>query len=263
MTITTQKTSESRWDRIRARLQRIAEWLFTVRKVGFGLLAMSVSVGFYGHISSYGTLNWNQFFQDFYANISSELGSVAITVLIIDSLYQRRQREEEKARLIRQMSSKENGLALQAAEELRALGAVKDGALRGANLEGANLEGVRLGRADLRDARMDFSNLSQSYMYFANLERADMSGVNFQGAVLTGANLRNADLVTAKLHGTLLSEADLTHAKLDHAEFDEQTQLPDKTTWAKGADLSRFTDPNHPNYWRSAMSESPAYKGKK
>lgn len=260
MTITTQKTTESRWDVLSGRVTRWLGRVFTVGTVGIVLVVMSLAIGVFGYLRTQDSFEFNSFLEEFYANISSELGSVAITVLIIDRLNQRRQREEEKARLIRQMGNKVNGIALQAVEELRALEAIKDGSLINVSLEEANLQGVRLGRVDLRGARMDFANLSGGHLFFANMERADMSGVNFSGAVLTGANLRYADLVAADLRGTLLSEADLSHAKLDRAQFDENTQLPDKTNWRKDVDLTRFTDPTHPNYWRSEMTESFAYQ---
>jgi hypothetical protein len=269
MTITEIKTSENWWDRLKNRLRRITNYLLEVRRVGVILLLLSLLSGIYGYQVNYrqpdGTVDWNwqQFIQDFYANISAELGSVAITVLIIDYLNDRRQREEEKERLIRQMGSTERGLAMAAVEELKALGAVKDGSLVGINLEQAVLTGVRLGRVDLRHARMDFADLSEGHLYFANLERADMSGCDLRGTVLTGANLRHADLVAAKLDGALLSEVDLTHCKLDRALFSDRTQLPDKSNWSPGVDMRRFTDPQHPQYWRSAMPESPAYDGRR
>ncbi len=260
MTITTQKTTESRWDIVWGRISRNASRVFTVGNVGIVLVIMSLTIGIFGFTATHDGFDPQEFLREFYANISSELGSVAITVLIIDRLNQRRQKEEEKARLIRQMGNKVNGIALQAVEDLRALNALKDGSLANANLEESNLQGVRLGRVDLRGARMDFSNLSGGHLFFANMERADMSGVNFSGAVLTGANLRFADLVAADLRGTLLSEADLSHAKLDRAQFDENTQLPDKSNWRPDIDLTKFTDPAHPNYWRSEMPESFAYQ---
>lgn len=263
MTITTQKSQESRLDRLSVRFRKFFDWLFTVRKVGLALLILSVSVGMYGQLRVHGTLNFSELVEEFYANVSSELGSVAITVLIIDSLYQRRQLEQEKQRLIRQMSSTENGLALQAVEELRALGSIKDGSLVFADLEEANLENARLGRADMRQARMDFSNLSEAKLYFANLEKADMSGVNLQKAVLSGANLREVDLVAADLRGALLSEADLTDAKLTNTRFDLETLLPDGKRWSTTTDLGRFTDPQHSDYWRSSLAESPAYINRK
>ena len=269
MTITTQKTTETRWDQLRTRFSNFILNATTVFNSGLILLILSVSFGFTGyrivHVDTSPAQQetaWYKFWADYYANISAEFGSVAITVLIVDTLSRRRQKQDEKQRLIRQMSNKDNGIALQAVEELRALNALKDGTLRRINIEEANLSGVRLGRVDMRQARMDFSTLSEAHLFFANLERADMSGVDLSGAVLTGANMRYVNLVAADLRGTLLSEVDLMHAKLDNAKFDENTRLPDNSNWHKGVILDRFTDPTHPNFWRSQMVESPAYDSK-
>lgn len=267
MTITTQKTTETRWDIIRSRVGNFITSITTVFNVGLALLVVSLATGIYGYwvvnvLPPDGAgWNWSQFFMDYYANISSEAFSVAITVLIIDTLNRRRAKQEERGRLIRQMGNKENGIALQAAEELRGMNAHKDGSLRGIELEGANLHTVRLGAADLRGARMDFSDFSDAQLFFANLERADMSGVNFQGAALTNANLRDTNLVAANLSGALLLGADMTNAKIEKAVWSEDTQLPDNTRWRDSTDLTRFTDPTHPQYWRSDMTESPAYSG--
>lgn len=261
MTITTQKTSETRWDRFREGAARIFTRIFTVFNVGIGLLLISFAVGIFGYTQTHDTpFNWRDFWTDYYANISAEFGSVAITVLIIDSLNRRRQKEEEKQRLIRQMGSKENGLALQAVEELRVMGALKDGSLRGMNFEEADLHSAQMGRVDMRQAKMDFSKLQKAVLFFADLENADMSGVQMEGTVLTFANLRSTNLVAADLRGALLMGADLTNAKLDQARFDENTQLPDQSNWHKGVDMTRFTDQNHEEYWRSHMLESPAYR---
>ena len=268
MTITTQKTTETRWDKIRARVARFFVNVTTVFNFGLILLVLSLGSGIIGYRVVHNTPEpqqdtfWYTFWADYYANISAEFGSVAITVLIIDTLSRRRQKQEEKQRLIRQMSNKDNGIALQAVEELRALNALKDGTLRRINIEEANLSGVRLGRADLRQARMDFSSLDEGHLFFANLERADMSGVDLSSAVMTGANLRYANLVAADLRGALLTEVDLMHAKLDNAKFNENTRLPDNTNWTSESDLKRFTDPTNPNFWRSQMVESPAYDSK-
>lgn len=260
MTITTQKTTETRLDRIREVAGRVFTRVFTVFNVGLGLLIASVIVGIIGYNQTHDNrFTWRDFWQDYYANISAELGSVAVTVLIIDQLNRRRQKDEEKQRLIRQMGSKENSMTLQAVEELKVMGALKDGSLVGQNFEEANLHGANMGRVNMRHAKMDFSDLREAVLFFADMEYADMSGVKARKTVFTFANLKNANLVAADLRGALMMGADLTFAKLDQAAFDENTQLPDKTNWFKGIDLTRFTDPEHAQYWRADMPESPAY----
>ena len=65
-----------------------------------------------------------------------------------------------------------------------------------------------------------------------------------------------ADLASADLFG-----ADLMYANLTGADFAEDTRLPDGTHWTPDTDITRFTDPDHPRFWRSDDPESPAYGG--
>lgn len=262
MTITEVKATNTRWEKFIYRLNHIAAWMFEVRKVGIALLILSVSTGIYGYWLTHPNepFIWRKFIFDFYTNISTEFFSIAVTVLIIDSLYQRRQREDEKRRLIRQIGSQERTIALPALTELRAMDAIKDGSLVGVDLERANLHDVKLGHADLRRVKMDFVDLSDSLLSFANLEGADMSGANLKKTMLIGANMRRVNLVAANLKGAYLRDADLTFVKFENARFDETTQLPDGEYWTHETDMHRFTNPQHPKYWRSSLSESHAYR---
>jgi hypothetical protein len=58
-----------------------------------------------------------------------------------------------------------------------------------------------------------------------------------------------------------LSGANLQGADLTGAKFDENTTLPDGTKWTPDTDMTRFTDPEHPEFWRSDIKWSPAYRG--
>ena len=51
------------------------------------------------------------------------------------------------------------------------------------------------------------------------------------------------------------------YANLTGADFAEDTRLPDGTHWTPDTDITRFTDPDHPRFWRSDDPESPAYGG--
>jgi len=54
--------------------------------------------------------------------------------------------------------------------------------------------------------------------------------------------------------------SNLQGATLDGATFDQTTTLPDKTLWTPDTDMTRFTDPDHPQFWRSENPWSPAYR---
>jgi hypothetical protein len=52
----------------------------------------------------------------------------------------------------------------------------------------------------------------------------------------------------------------LQGTNLAGAQFDPQTILPDSTHWMSDTDMARFTDPQHPHFWRSDNPHSPAYR---
>jgi hypothetical protein len=60
-----------------------------------------------------------------------------------------------------------------------------------------------------------------------------------------------------------LKESNLLGVNLEGTRFDETTILPDGTHWIPETDMRRFTDPNHPNFWRSDDPRSPAYRTKR
>ena len=84
----------------------------------------------------------------------------------------------------------------------------------------------------------------------ARLEGADLLGANLRWAVLLGANLEGANLRGADLRGANLRRARLERAEIEEAMVDEETVVPDSTHWTPSTDLSRFTDPQHPRFWR-------------
>lgn len=181
--------------------QRFIGW-WTSRKLldiaGVALLALAFLVGSLGYFNELGELLYltetaQQIIAEFYASVSTELASIAITILFVDALYQHRETEREKRRLILQMGSPDNAFAREAVRALRSRGWLGDGSLQGAWLGGANLQGAFLG--------------------LANLQGADLRAANLQGANLMDANLREADLRYANLHGADLGDANLEGAK--------------------------------------------------
>ena len=163
-------------------------------------------------------------------NLGTEImGAVAIYLILNQFIEGRERREAEgrkaeqyKSDVIRRMGSAVHDVAIEAAEEAKAHGWLYDGSLQGAYLVGADL----------------------------------------RGALLIGADLERAYLVSADLRGAFLSCANLRGARLKAACFDDGTRLPDGTNWMPGTDMARFTDPQHPDFWRSDYLLSPAYQPK-
>jgi uncharacterized protein YjbI with pentapeptide repeats len=128
---------------------------------------------------------------------------------------------------------------------------------RDAELKRADLSGAQLRGSDWSCATLQKANLSTANLREANMQGADLRMTNLRGANLQGANLRLVGLKGANLVGANLAGASMWDAKLD-----ESTTLPDGTKWLPGTELTRFTDPDHPNFWRSDDPNSPAYRGK-
>jgi uncharacterized protein YjbI with pentapeptide repeats len=189
---------------------------------------------------------------EFASNLSAELGGIALTILLIDHLISRRELLQHKRQLSRQMSSRDNGTALSAVEELRASGWLTDGSLAGAYLRWANLQHSDLRKANLE--RIDFANaiLSnvrlgpdivfgyseedddpfeeppfEAVVYYpeteydfhelernrVNLRNANLAFVNLSSSILNLSDLRGANLYGAKLHGIVLFGANLHQAR--------------------------------------------------
>ena len=72
---------------------------------------------------------------------------------------------------------------------------------------------------------------------------------SLQRAFLAMANLEGTDLYEANLQGAVLARANLEGAHLEGAFLSDYTTLPDGTKWTPDTDMTRFTDPKHPDFW--------------
>jgi uncharacterized membrane protein len=152
--------------------RRVLLW-WNLQRVAVGLLILALIIAVYGYLNQHG--NWQSplsFIADFYANISTELISIVITILVIDGLNERRAIQQEKQALILQMSSPTNFIAKEAARILRMRGWLTDGTLQGANLLRANLRKVLLVKADLRGALFYKAEIWDAYFHETNLTGA-------------------------------------------------------------------------------------------
>jgi hypothetical protein len=193
--------------------------------IGIFLLLISILIGFLNLYPE----NWEfaDVIKDYYANVSTELIGIAITVLLIDALYEYRQNLQLKEQLIREMRSPDNGIALRAVEELRAHKWLFDGSLKGASLRKANLAGCNMKEAKLDGADFTGANLKNASFREASMELVTLSGANLEGAFLRGAKLYQAGVSGAILKNAILTSADLEGADFSGAIFNSATQWPD------------------------------------
>ena len=160
-----------------------------VRWFGFLLFLLSISFGVTGYLSQHKSFSMSSLWGDFYANISTELVSIAITVLFVDFLYSRKSKEELKKQLIREMGNANNVIALRAVNELRAHGWLRDGTLKNERFYNSDLT-----NADLKDANLSGVSFTDVIFRKANLANAKLNKASIIGCDLSGANFARADL---------------------------------------------------------------------
>jgi hypothetical protein len=166
----------------------------TPQKVAFGILVIGFLVFIFGyHYQHPEGWDLQSLTTDFYANLSTELISISITVLVIDSLYKHHETLGEKKRLILEMGSPDNGIATRAVQIMqRETSYVLDGSLNLKSFWRANLDGAEL--------------------YSAELEGASFHYASMVGVELPGANLRNVAFWSTNLEGAFIQDADLSGA---------------------------------------------------
>lgn len=140
--------------------------------------------------------------------------------------------------------------------------------LKQADLYKANLEDARLDEANFQGATMGAVNLRGATLEATNLQQADLEEADLREANLWEADLRGADMWSANMQGATLHRANLRGASnLQTAFFDAETVLPDAEYigkaddgtllydrhWSPDVDMTRYSNPDHPNFWEREM----------
>jgi len=236
------------------------------------------------------------YWQNIYVTIVGAIG----TVLIIDQRAEQRAIRQRKQELIAQLGSASYDFAIEAVRLLRMEGWLRDGSMRGASLMGvnlpqanfaftdfvgaqffqtnlqkadikhSNLQGIQFHGSNLQEVNFSLSNLTnaelggvyleQSILFRADCTQTRLSAAHLQNSDMKYANLKNAQLLHANIEGADMRDANLEGANLWRIICNNYTVLPDNSYWTPDTDLSRFTDPNHPQFWRSTDPASPAYR---
>lgn|GEM_PF-2604064 len=105
------------------------------------------------------------------------------------------------------------------------------------------------------------ADFSDAYIIQCSLVGINWSRANIKNGSITESNLTNAILNQANLSGVNLQNTGLRHASLIGTTFTEGTQLPDSTEenpifWTHDTDMTKYTDPNHPNFWEPDYSKT-------
>ncbi len=159
-----------------------------------------------------------------------------------------------KAQLMYYLSSRSEQRTAEALDMLQVRGWQTDPALRGLDLALANFE-----QNDLSGFVLSGANLYKASLWRVIAHETILRDTDLRQAALHNSDLRNADLRGADLRDTYLTGANLEGATLQGAQFGPYTLLPNYTYWTAGVDMAMFTDPAHPQFWRSTEEQSPAY----
>lgn len=212
-------------------------------------------------------------------NIYTEIISIAVTVLILDYLQERRDNRNRikdlQEQLVRDAGSPVNDIARNAIHNLRKRGWLGGDysfeLMKSAVPTDSVLVGKNLGLANLKRVNLGFANLSWSNFFHTNLSEINAPSSIWNGATMHGANLSGANISTSEMRGTLLMGAslrrsflgwtDFTGACFDNAgligasfygaqlkdalisassTYDETTQLPDMTYWTPERSFAEF-----------------------
>jgi uncharacterized protein YjbI with pentapeptide repeats len=125
-----------------------------------------------------------------------------------------------------------------------------------ADLTEARLSFADLARAELIEARLQYAEMNRAKIYDANLKLADLRNANLRGALLQGAELVQADLRGADCFGVNFENTDLSAAlfegaNLASAKFNSNTIMPNGLRWTMTTDLTLFTNPLNPQFFRN------------
>jgi uncharacterized protein YjbI with pentapeptide repeats len=200
-------------------VQKMKIWDYiTPRKVALGILTTAFLVFMFGyHYQHPEGLNLQWLATDFYANLSTELFSIAITVLVIDSLYKYHEARSEKNRLILEMSSPDNGIAVRATQIMqREYSYLIDGSLKNKFFWSANLNGAELLSAELEGASFHFASMVGAHLYGANLKNVAFWRTNLEGVFLQDADLSDATVVFANLKNAKVTRQQLKVCRTLH-----------------------------------------------
>jgi hypothetical protein len=188
------------------RIDRFVKW-WTVRKFGLALLLLALVIALFSNFS----------LRDLSSNLFTELVSIAITVLVIDVMYQHRTAELERKTLILQMGSPNNAIAREAVRLLRLKGWLSG--LEKLSLRHANLEDAELYEANLHGADLSFANLKRADLRAANLSRARLVNTDLTSAACKGTSFKGAHIISETPDKTWMLRADLFDANLEGAKF--------------------------------------------
>lgn len=215
-----------------------------VNVLGIGTAIAGVFVAILGHlVQNNFKFSLVGFVDALWPNIATDLTSISITVLIIDTLYRLQSIRKEKEELVLQLGSTNNLFALEALRMIKSKrwGYKADSTINGAFLANANLQTsdlstmnlmeCDLSNSNLVDALLNSTTLSYTKLIFADLSNVKLNYASLDHANLVGSNLTNIEADEANFSGANLNRTILESAKLNSTNL--------RRTRFSSADLSK------------------------
>jgi uncharacterized protein YjbI with pentapeptide repeats len=220
-----------------------------VSVVGFIMLVFAIGLGVWGYSRLHSHFDLEVFLQDFYANLTGELGSIGITVIVIDQLNRRREKTEQQRREIEDFKRLQRQYEVRLRHvrnptDMRSLLIEMDvlNVLNGSDLAGLDLKGINLGkpapgtildpvwpvswdrqpgRIDLRKTKLDSTNFEGGSLKSVDLREVHALHTNFKDADLSFADLSSAFFGYAYMSGANLTEANLEATRFSYSTLSE------------------------------------------
>ncbi|MEM7118018.1 MAG: pentapeptide repeat-containing protein [Chloroflexota bacterium] len=149
--------------------------------------------------------------EDFYANISAELASVSVTILLVDRLYRRQDDREIRERLFHRMKGGDKASVREATAEMLAhKGWLKLELKRSRSTHGLDFESASFYEEDL----------SEVWHFGSTFRNANLRSVNFRDAKITYCDFENAVLSFANFQNVRIRRSTFVAADLSYANFD-------------------------------------------
>lgn len=220
--------------------------LFSIKWMGFDLLILSLILGILGTISSNQITNINNLFttifNNFYANISSELLGISLTVLFINKIYSDKELETLKEKSKKGLASKDKHLALEALGNITTNQWHTDGSLSGCDLFEAEIDHVELNKVDLSRANLLGGSFIGSFLLNGKFSEAILIRCNFDEAKLSGSNMERAYLTQASFCMARLNRVNFSRAIMHEAKFTGAYMIGANLLGAIGLEDSQLSD---------------------
>jgi len=191
--------------------------------IGLGVVSVIIFVSVYYFAGS---------LEGFWVNIATEIIGIILTIAFIDYYYRQREEKALLKKLVQELGSRDNAVAIAAIGELSSRGWLQDGSLAGGNFVYANLDNANLILANLENCYFGSASFRNSILHSANFKNANLHNADFRDASLFGANLegatfQNANINQTKFRGANLHNTDLSDGQLALADTLRDAIMPD------------------------------------